>query len=64
MTDKTLLYFKTVVKNYDADYVFKIDDDIFFRLDRVPYVVRQWALQGSGEQSNFIQGSRVVNVVR
>ncbi|CAD7702822.1 unnamed protein product [Ostreobium quekettii] len=43
LAHKTLAFISMVVSLYDADYIVKIDDDVYLRLDRLPSVVRQWS---------------------
>lgn len=45
---KTLLFFETVLRQYDPQYIVKVDDDVYLRLDRVPAAVEQWASVGAG----------------
>lgn len=45
---KTLLFFDTVLRQYAPKYIVKVDDDVYFRLDRVPAAVEQWASIGAG----------------
>lgn len=40
---KTLLFFSTVLKQYNPEYIFKVDDDVYLRSDRVPAAVAQWS---------------------
>ncbi|GMH42893.1 hypothetical protein BSKO_10812 [Bryopsis sp. KO-2023] len=47
LADKTLLFIRTVVKLYEPEYILKVDDDVYFRLDRVPHAVRQWKAKKS-----------------
>lgn len=42
LATKTLNFFSTVSKLYNARYILKVDDDVYLRLDRVPSVVAQW----------------------
>ena len=42
LTNKTLTFFKTVVRQYDPQYIIKVDDDVYLRVDRVPAAVAQW----------------------
>ncbi|KAL6767917.1 hypothetical protein ACKKBF_B37090 [Auxenochlorella protothecoides x Auxenochlorella symbiontica] len=44
---KTLLFFETVLRQYDPQYIVKVDDDVYLRLDRVPAAVEQWASVGA-----------------
>jgi galactosylxylosylprotein 3-beta-galactosyltransferase len=42
LTNKTLMFFRTVINLYDPEYIIKADDDVYLRVDRVPVAVRQW----------------------
>lgn len=42
LTQKTLAFFGAITKMYDADYIVKVDDDVFLRIDRLPYAFKQW----------------------
>ena len=42
LTKKTLVFLQEVTQHYDADYIIKVDDDVFLRVDRVPTVIAQW----------------------
>eukprot|EP00210_Caulerpa_lentillifera_P005805 g5551.t1 len=42
LTFKTLTFFRYVIKHFDPKYIVKIDDDVYFRLDRLPTAVPQW----------------------
>ena len=58
LAKKTLAFFSTATRLYDADYIIKVDDDVFLRLDRVPAVLRQWADLGAGACS---EANRALN---
>jgi hypothetical protein len=45
---KTFGFWKTVSKAYRADYIVKIDDDNYVRLDRLAVAIRQWKYMGAG----------------
>lgn len=45
---KVLTFLKVITAQYNPAYVFKVDDDIYLRLDRVPPVVAQWQAQHAG----------------
>ena len=38
---------------YDADFIVKVDDDVYLRVDLVPMAVRQWAARKAGVQDCF-----------
>jgi hypothetical protein len=42
LTNKTLAFFTHVVQQYDAEYILKIDDDVYFRPDRLSHAIKQW----------------------
>lgn len=33
---------QAVTTQYDPQYIVKIDDDVYLRLDRLPHAVQQW----------------------
>eukprot|EP00803_Ostreobium_quekettii_P008075 evm.model.scf_194.3 EVM.evm.TU.scf_194.3 scf_194:20205-23426(+) len=43
LAHKTLAFVSLVIKRYDVEYIVKIDDDVYLRLDRLPSSVRQWS---------------------
>lgn len=45
---KTFEFWKVVCKRFNADYVVKIDDDNYVRLDRLAVAIRQWQYLGHG----------------
>lgn len=42
LTNKTLTFFRQAIATWDVDYVMKVDDDVYLRVDRVPLAVLQW----------------------
>jgi galactosylxylosylprotein 3-beta-galactosyltransferase len=42
LTNKTLTFFKTVMQLYNPQYIIKVDDDVYMRVDRVPAAIAQW----------------------
>lgn len=50
---KTYEFWKTVSKRYKADYVVKIDDDNYVRLDRLAVAIRQWNYLGTGKLASM-----------
>lgn len=48
LTNKILVYLRQVSAIYDAEYVIKSDDDVYFRLDRLPHSIKQWQEIGAG----------------
>lgn len=47
LANKTLTFLRCAAARYDARYIIKVDDDVYFRLDRVPHAVRQWKDTGA-----------------
>lgn len=45
---KTLAFFSLAARLYDADFVVKVDDDAFVRLDRLSHALTQWRQLGAG----------------
>lgn len=45
---KTMALWKVVEEQYDAQYVLKVDDDNYVRLDRLAVALSQWADSGAG----------------
>lgn len=35
-------WLQAVSREYDAQYIVKVDDDVYLRLDRLPHAVQQW----------------------
>ena len=48
LNKKTLAFFSTVARQYDAEYIVKVDDDAFVRLDRLSRAVDQWHQLSAG----------------
>ena len=46
---KSLAFFSLAAALYDADFVVKVDDDAFMRLDRLSHALTQWQHLGAGE---------------
>ena len=42
LTEKTLVFLRTVSRHFDARYIVKVDDDVFLRVDRLPFAFKQW----------------------
>lgn len=42
LTNKTMTFFRTVMRQYNPQYIIKIDDDVYLRVDRVPAAIAQW----------------------
>ena len=45
---KTLSYLHYVSSHFDVQYILKVDDDVYFALDRLPYAVLQWTEKEAG----------------
>lgn len=48
LAKKSLAFFSAVTRLFDAEYIIKVDDDVYFRLQHMPHVVRQWKDLGAG----------------
>lgn len=48
LTTKTLVFLQVVIAQYDADYIVKVDDDVYLRTDRLPYAMAQWTQHRAG----------------
>lgn len=46
---KSLAFFSLAARLYDADFVVKVDDDAFVRLDRLSHALTQWQHLGAGK---------------
>ena len=49
MTFKTVAFWEHVSGLYDVNYVVKVDDDSYVRLDRLTIALQQWADRGAGK---------------
>ena len=49
LNKKSLSFFSHVARLYNADFVVKVDDDAFLRLDRLMHALTQWKELGAGE---------------
>ena len=47
LTVKTLAFLTAVLEQYTPQYIIKVDDDVYLRLDRVPSAISQWAARGA-----------------
>ena len=45
---KTLALWRLTEERFEADYVIKVDDDNYVRLDRLAIALGQWADMGAG----------------
>lgn len=48
LTKKTLVFLQHVTAEYEADYVVKVDDDVYLRIDRLPHAIVQWKEDKAG----------------
>ena len=48
LTNKTVAFLKLITTEYDPKFVVKVDDDVYLRVDRLPYAVKQWTAFNSG----------------
>lgn len=49
LTRKTLVFLQEVTLQFDADYIVKVDDDVYMRVDRLPLAINQWKEFGAGD---------------
>ena len=48
LTFKTVAFWELVSTLYNVNYVIKVDDDSYVRLDRLSIALSQWASMGAG----------------
>ena len=48
LTFKTVAFWEVVSTLYNVNYVIKVDDDSYVRLDRLSIALSQWANMGAG----------------
>ena len=48
LTTKTLVFLQLVISQFDAEYIVKVDDDVYLRTERLPYAMAQWSKHGAG----------------
>ena len=48
LTNKTVAFLTLITSFYDPQYIVKADDDVYLRVDRIPYAVKQWGTFQSG----------------
>ena len=48
LTTKTLVFLQLITSQFDADYIWKVDDDVYLRTDRMPYAMAQWTQHRAG----------------
>ena len=61
LNKKTLAFFGAAAREYDADYIVKVDDDAFMRLDRLSHAVEQWRQLGAGTRVMMLQGNALAS---
>ena len=49
LPNKIISFLRFVSANYDAQYILKIDDDVYLRLDRLPHAIPQWQSKEAGK---------------
>ena len=49
LTFKTVAFWNVVSSQFSVEYVVKVDDDSYVRLDRLTIALGQWAEMGSGK---------------
>lgn len=54
---KTLRFLRAVTERYEPQYILKVDDDVFLRLDRLPHAARQWSEAGADYVGCFKTGA-------
>ncbi|KAL3152446.1 hypothetical protein ABBQ32_001493 [Trebouxia sp. C0010 RCD-2024] len=42
LTNKTVAFLRAVTSHYSPRYIVKADDDVYLRVDRLPYAIKQW----------------------
>ncbi|KAL3142375.1 hypothetical protein ABBQ38_002711 [Trebouxia sp. C0009 RCD-2024] len=42
LTNKTVAFLRAVASQYSPRYIVKADDDVYLRVDRLPYAIKQW----------------------
>ena len=48
LTNKTVAFLTLITSIYAPQYIVKADDDVYLRVDRIPYAVKQWGTFQSG----------------
>lgn len=48
LTNKTVAFLRAVTSHYSPRYIVKADDDVYLRVDRLPYAIKQWTAFNSG----------------
>ena len=47
LAEKSHAFFKAVMASYDPSYIIKVDDDVYFKLSRLPSIVQHWTSIGA-----------------
>lgn len=47
---------QAVTQQWNPQYIVKADDDVFFRLDRLPHAARQWGAMHAGASRLGLDG--------
>ncbi len=42
LANKTLMFLSAAAQRYEVQYIIKVDDDVYLRLDRIPHAIQQW----------------------
>ena len=50
LTFKTVAFWEVVAQHFSVQYVIKVDDDSYVRLDRLAIAIGQWQAVGAGAQ--------------
>ena len=48
LTFKTVAFWEVVAQHFSVQYVIKVDDDSYVRLDRLAIAIGQWQAMGAG----------------
>ena len=64
LTNKTVAFLQLVTSIYEPQYIVKADDDVYLRVDRIPYAVKQWStFQSGAAQSDYCVSLAYVSVI-
>ena len=62
LTFKTVAFWEVVAQQFSVQYVIKVDDDSYVRLDRLAIAVGQWQAMGAGaRQQDLALPSRLLS---
>ena len=64
LTTKTLVFLQLITSQFDAEYIFKVDDDVYLRTDRLPHAMAQWTKHGAGAICVLIQSCHLCSSLR